>query len=225
MRYTLLWAALVTVACDHTTAPRGQSTASFAMHLDTLAAEVCAVNTPLTNARCQVLRLAEAAPAAGVAPAPTTVVYNGTEQTWLASVLDSDEVYQGDSLLLNVYDVIAYSDSNLSITYYARFQLAANDTSFDFSDVLVFSDTSTDQDPEGFGTVDSKWNVQTTSVLGTCTLVPGLAAEDSAFGGFPVCQATQSSVVLNGNGFISFFIPQQTIPTVRIVKNFTAPTS
>jgi hypothetical protein len=228
MRYALLSVTILAMACDHATAPapHAKSTVAFALHLDSLATQACNVSTArYASARCEVLRIAETAPAAGVAPAPITIVYNATEETWLASVLDSDEVYRTDSLLLNVYDVIAYSDSNLSIVYFARFQLSANDTSFDYSDVLVLSDTNIIQDPQGSGRVDNKWNVQTATLTGSCALVSGLVAEDSLYGGFPDCQAGTASVVLNGNGYVPFVIPPQTIPMVQIVKNFLEPTS
>jgi hypothetical protein len=228
MRYALLSITLLAMACDHTTAPapHAQSTVPFALHLDSLATQACDFSIArYASARCEVLRVAETAPAAGVAPAPITVLYNATEQTWLASVLDSNEVYRTDSLLLNVYDVIAYSDSNLSIVYFARFQLGANDTSFIYSDALVLSDTNIIQDAQGGGDVDNKWNVQTATLRAPCTLVSGLVAEDSLYGGFPDCQAGTASVVLNGNGFVSFVIPPQTIPMVQIVKNFLEPTS
>src|SRR5581483_1152021 len=142
MRFPCFWFAIVTMACGHSIEPNAKPRTTFVQHLDSLATQECAATAKYAALRCRILRLAEAAPAAGVAPAPTTVRYKGTGQTWLAPVLDSNEIANGDSLILNVYNVIAYSDSNLSVAYYGRFQLLADDSTYTLRAVIAYGDTN-----------------------------------------------------------------------------------
>jgi hypothetical protein len=211
--------AIWAIGCGTSTAPI-PPTASFARHLDSLAARACP-SVAQFGERCTALRYAEAAPAAGVSPSSVTVQTATGSQTWLGSVFDSVVVDSLGRPFASEVIVVAYSDSNLSDAYLAEAVFSATDSVLSYGAFVLVGDSVNAPNQSGLPVV---FDISAASLVGLCHRVPGLVYADTTF---PGCHRATIDVLLSSTfaggfnlppEFGSLAIASQPIAAVQVVS-------
>jgi hypothetical protein len=221
MRFAGSALVILIVGCrtSSSTAPSEASSAAFARHLDSLAAQACPTEVD-AGLRCALLHYAEAAPAIGVLPSHVRVTTAAGPQLWLGSAFDSIIMDTQGRTLATKYVVVAYSDNDVTNGYLAEVVFQAPDTLPFFGAFLLLGDTLTANSPGN--TPAAALDISQAAVNGACQPVAGLVYAYAPSG---VCRGTTINVTisstLSGYGlapsYETFSLVQQLLPGVQFV--------